>query len=244
MNLASLYIEWGRYDLAERQRMAAPMSMLTETSDISQALGVMASLAAGRGDLTRAQAAYEENLAFLRRNGGPECELQVSTTLNNIGSLDLRRERWESAEGWLQMAVKSQRAASGDSHPNLTKVLGNLAVAQMKQRKWREAEASVQEGLTISRASLGQFHPLTAAYLDLYATILESAGRKKEAREVRREAESLRRQIPPPLPGGLTVDLSTLRSFTKSSDPGNSANARKQTKQPMPASISAPRRPN
>jgi tetratricopeptide (TPR) repeat protein len=244
MNLASMYMEWGRYDKAEQERTAIPLGILTDASDISQALGLDAALATVRGELTRAQAAYEQNLAFLRRNGGPDCELQVATTLNNLGAIAFRRQEVGEAERWFALALQSQRQASGNGHPNVVKVLTNVAFAQMRQRNLSGAEATLHEALTISRELFGDVHPITASILDHYAEVLQATGKKKEAKGAKREAAALRQQIPPPLRGGMTVDVSAFQPFTKASDPGSSATAKKQTKQSMPGAISEPRQPN
>ncbi len=243
MNLASMYIESGRGREAVPLCDLVSLAALSDTADISQALSLKASLAVIAGDLDKAERIYRETLDFLRRNGTAEHEPQVATTLNNLGTIEFRRERWKQSEAWLAQALEAQRLAAGESHPTLMKVLTNLAFAQMKQSRWNEAGRTLHEALNISRISLGDNHPMTASILDCYAVVLENTGKGKLAKAARNEAALVRSESPSALPTGVTIDVRTLRSFTKSESQDNSETSRSRTVLLPPGSASAqPRR--
>jgi tetratricopeptide (TPR) repeat protein len=213
LNLASMYAETGRAELAENERLQVPTGLLTEASDICQALNLKASIAVVRGDIERARIAYEEALAYLRRDGGEGTETQIASTLNNLGTLAFARKQWEEAVVWLDQAQKAHRSIRPGLHPDLAKILGNLAVAQMNMGSHRQALATLAEARQIAVESLGDTHIVTAGIMYTYSEALKRSGDGKLSKAAKKEADLIMSQLPKSAPAGMTVDISSFQSF-------------------------------
>jgi tetratricopeptide (TPR) repeat protein len=192
-NLAAVYREQGRYELA--------MPLFEQAIEIQRrhgepglaaaALNNLALLHDEQGDRERAKALYEEALDATRRLLG-DAHPQVATVLNNLA--EVHRE-----SGSIQDALRLQREANerferafGEWHPSLSRGLLNLAKTLARAGRLTEALDAQLRSARIDDRTLAQVLPLgserqRAHYMEsvvspLYATLSLVAQQQERSR--------------------------------------------------------------
>ena len=212
VNLAALYTETGQYAKAER----LGLHLILERRVMSQGKERgFARLLATLGGLEYQQGRYlqaeRHELAALEiwQRVAPD-SIETIQTLNNLGVMHARTRRDPEAlacfERALEIAVRSLKP--GD--PMKVTLMANAAAFHAVIEGPAAGEAYYRSALEIAESRLGPEHPLVGAILASYASLLERANRKAEAKERHRRAEKIREAADKTDPRTYTVDLGTL----------------------------------
>ncbi|HEV2246476.1 MAG TPA: tetratricopeptide repeat protein [Terriglobia bacterium] len=136
----------------------------------------------------RAESFFNEALKIQNISLGPD-NLEVATTLNCLGELNLLWHRDGIADSLFQRALAIRRKNLNSDDPALAQTLEDLGLVCAHEGRLNQAASSFQEALTIYRESLGPNHCGLAVALRNYASLLAQMGRAAEAKKL--EAESL-----------------------------------------------------
>jgi len=117
MNYVCLLIESRRAREAVKLWTVQDLRQLRDPGDLNLAWSLLASIALARGNVDKAEQIYLDNLADLRMRNQTALAPALATTLNNLGTLSLRRKRWAQAEQWLNQAMEVWSVAVGQEHP-------------------------------------------------------------------------------------------------------------------------------
>ena len=96
---------------------------------------------------------------------------KIANTLNNLGVLLSKRERFREAEPLLRESLAMARKLHGDQHPTVATGMGQLGNTLARQGRHDEAEPLYVEALAIRRASLAPGHPHIAVSLNQLANL-------------------------------------------------------------------------
>lgn len=210
MNLASLYVEAGRFAEAERLQAETRMGDLQTDPERSHLRGLTAAIRTARGDYDEAERLYLEHLTFVRSQPETDRRTEEATTLNNLGTIALQKHNWSLAVDRLRSAVELWRNAVSASHPSLSRAIGNLGVAYMKSGQPHQAAEAFGEAVGLADQSVGAGHPLTISMRFAWSEALAKSGRKAEAKQIKRAATLAQADAARPV-SGYTVDVSSLR---------------------------------
>jgi tetratricopeptide (TPR) repeat protein len=146
-----------------------------------------------KGELERAQAAYQEFLERLRRF---PVKHEAGEALFNLGVIDYTRGNYQEAEKRLSEADKLFSQYLGESFTQIAEFLYYLASIHCLQKDYARAEAEARRALEIRRQKQGPDHPWTIVSLGLLSKVLISAGRPANAAPYLREAMEKFRAAP------------------------------------------------
>jgi tetratricopeptide (TPR) repeat protein len=96
--------------------------------------------------------------------------------------------------------------------PQLAIALTVLADTECRARRWIEAQEPILKAQEITVRLFGNRHPMLAPILRTYADVLEHSGRKREAKEMIRNAEEIARESSQANLTGYTVDADAYRA--------------------------------
>jgi len=192
-NLSGLMIACGRpkdaLDLAIRGAPSYAKSLGAESAHIGRAHNTTAVALAQLGRLDEAEAAAGEAMAILQKYPSGE-NLGVSYyILAQAASL---RGDANKAERLLKTANAIWAETLPSDHP--TAITGLAGLGALKARSApQESDQLLQKALELSEAKFGKQHYFTGTILLLYAETLESEGRKREAKTVKKRGEAVMR---------------------------------------------------
>jgi tetratricopeptide (TPR) repeat protein len=189
-NLATLYLETGQYTRAERllgRTIDAHGSSLGLKHPLMASLfGNLGMAYSGQGKDSEAETHYLRALAIF----GPDSS-GAATTLNNLGTLYMKRQRWADGRSYLERALAALKKSSNTHVPTLVKTLLNLSSLAILTGRWVEAEELAQRALQTAEGSLGGDHLLVAAALCNHAVVLRKTHRTREAKQVESRAKAI-----------------------------------------------------
>jgi len=108
--------------------------------------------------------------------------------LSVLGSLYYTKSLHGEAEKILSRALKIDRAAYGEDHPDVAICLNDLAQLLQATNRLAEAEPLMRDALRIDRAAYGEDHPEVAIDLNNLAQLLQATNRLAEAEPLMRDA--------------------------------------------------------
>ena len=127
---------------------------------IQQAAGLQA-----KGAVAEAALLWQQILAILEREAGPEHPL-TATSLNNLAFLYFSLGRYRDAEPLYKRSLAIREKALGTEHPDTASSLNNLALLYDNQGRYGEAEPLYKRALAIIEKVLGPEHSLIAPHLN------------------------------------------------------------------------------
>ena len=139
------------------------------------------------GLITLTMGRYEEALPFLmkalairEKSLGPE-DLDVATSLNNLGELYREQGQYGKAEPLYQRSLKIREKSLGPEDPAVATSLNNLALLYLTQGQYAKAEPLYQRSLEIWEKSLGPEDPAVATSLNNLAVLYRTQGQYAKA---------------------------------------------------------------
>ena len=112
----------------------------------------------------------------------------LAKLLTELGSLYYTKSLLGEAEKIHSRALKFDRAAYGEDHPDVAIRLNDLAQLLQATNRLTEAEPLMRDALRIDRAAYGEDHPNVANHLNNLATLLHATNRLAEAEPLMRDA--------------------------------------------------------
>ncbi|GAB5536791.1 MAG: hypothetical protein Rubg2KO_30400 [Rubricoccaceae bacterium] len=176
--LAMLLIETGDYadsrEAGERAYTDHRQALGPEDPETLTSLSAFGMALSELGDWEEAETAFTE-LADRYRVVGDSVAL--SEALMNLGSSQLRQQRFEEAEGPFRESMELRRALYGTVHSSTATVMNSLAIAVARGREdLEESEALLVEALDVRRQLYGDQHPEVAQMLNSLARLYEEKG--------------------------------------------------------------------
>ena len=198
LHLAALYAEAGHLDNAAKLNLPILLEKLRNPEDQFRVKGTIAAIAILRKDFTTAERHYLEALSFWSEPSRASAhELEIATTLNNLGVIALRQGRPTAARERFEQSRAVLQRIAGPLSPVLIKAMSNMAAAHLHMKQYEDAATWLARTTTAARATLGEHHPFTVAIHFTHAEVLKKAGRKAEAAEIKRVAIEARAMASP-----------------------------------------------
>jgi tetratricopeptide (TPR) repeat protein len=154
------------------------MGNLAETKIVRRKWGEARELLEGARNLVDGQAAAQREAASVHAS---------------LGLLALFEQMPEVALAESQKSLELLRGVFAAGHPDFIVPLLNLGRAQLLLRQTREAGETIREAQAIVELRLGTQHPHMAEVLLARAAVLRESGRKREASQMERRAQEIRR---------------------------------------------------
>jgi eukaryotic-like serine/threonine-protein kinase len=129
-----------------------------------RALGGLARVLEGRGELAAAEAQLREAVDLRRRTYGPE-HLEVAAGLAHLAGFLQRTGQLAGAEETYREVEELEARVLGADHPRRAGTLTALGQVLNALGRFREADAVLEEATSIRIARLGADHPLVARTL-------------------------------------------------------------------------------
>lgn len=185
-NLAGLRLAQARYSDAERLYRQAERVAVSRLEAATAYLGLAETFLNTRR-YREAQEFGRRALAILETSADDE---RLAVALFVLAKASWEQGARGEAEIFLRRAVPSWRAAAGSGHPSYATTLVCLAVV-LSAKQPTEADRLFQEALPILQVRLGAGHTSFGLALIQYSQHLRSRGRKSEAKDLRRRADSI-----------------------------------------------------
>lgn len=141
------------------------------------------------GDLEGAEEVHQRVLGIRRERYGTEQHRRVATSLQNLGALHVRLERFRTADSLSGLAERIFRAELGADHYSVAFALLTQTEARLQLGLSVEAERAARNAASILDAQFGPGYPTAAARCRL-GRALVMQGRRGEAAPLLREALS------------------------------------------------------
>jgi tetratricopeptide (TPR) repeat protein len=190
-DLGTLYLDTRQYAKGERvrQELAAitPAFLDRHPTQAVSLLSVLAALEHGRNRDDYALQYYTQALALTRKSNTLP-DLDAAAIENNLGLLHLERGQARQAEEFFQSAIQDAEKASGVDDSTLVQPLVNFARCENVIARNEKAEVLARRAVEISTRTFGARHPITAAAMLELANALRKLRRKKEARQLEKQA--------------------------------------------------------
>jgi len=183
-NLASLYWDQTRYDLAEPLLLRS-LSILEQAlgpnhSDVATSLNVLALLYKAQNRYAQAEPIFLRALSIRERVLGPEHPV-VASTLNDLAMLYYNEDKYAQAEPLFIRALAIRERVLGPEHPDVAGSLNYLAALYSVRGQHLQAEPLLIRALSILEQVLGPGHPDVATSLNNLALLYTDQGRYSEA---------------------------------------------------------------
>ncbi len=142
--------------------LEGPMS-----TSLARTLNNLGGVYAGRGFEERAKGAYEQALNIQQQTGN---QIELSTTLTNLGVLYDGLDEYEKSLDYLQKAFKIRKENLPPADPMFLTSLDNLVGLMVKNQKYEAVQALLQQTKREREQRFGGDSPLVAEILDRFAT--------------------------------------------------------------------------
>jgi tetratricopeptide (TPR) repeat protein len=146
-----------------------------------------------RRDPSRADRAYREALALLRRALG-EKHPETALGYNNLAFHLSEQGKHLQAQPLYERALLIRRQTLGEEHPYTAVSYNNLASNLASQRKYPQAQAMNEKAVLIRRRTLGEYHPNTAVSCNNVAANLHAQRQYAQAQPLFEQALLIRRK--------------------------------------------------
>lgn len=210
--LALFLRDQGKYDECEliahdvlKRRLRAHPNDAEKLSDAIADLGEYQML---NGKYDDALKLLGDQLELERRERTPS-----PGTLKGLGSVLLRKKKFEKAEPLLRELYEFQRNKHGYEHPNTVAAMQSLASCLADLQKFGEAESLARQALSSIRQMQGNEHFSTLTCVNVLAQVLRTQEKAKEAEECLIEAYQTGKRVLPPNHPELIVFTYNLGSF-------------------------------
>lgn len=181
--LVDLYKEQGMLPMAERYALRAVETCRdvgcfrlywyqTYLAEVKQA----------QGRFAEAEQDFREALADVERKYGLH-DVEITTTLNDLGVLYQTLGRFAEAEPLLRRALTIRQTVRGAPSVELARSLLNLGTLYMAMGRYVESEPLLREGLAMRQQHLGPGHYLTARAMNNLGRLLYFRKQYTEAEE-------------------------------------------------------------
>ncbi|SPF55140.1 exported hypothetical protein [Candidatus Sulfopaludibacter sp. SbA4] len=207
MGLATVYTQLQEFGKAERFGRAAieirEKAWGPGHPDVGAAYQNMAAVYQSERRYPEALEIYRRALEIMSTAGRPE---DVATVRSNLGLLLAGMGRPEEAVAETRQAIDILETSGPRQQPRLAVGLTNLSAMYGLMGRWAEAEAPVERAREIVARVLGPGDLSLGPVLRTYADVLRHTGRKREARQMERQAEALRQEAAAQNLTGYTLD--------------------------------------
>jgi len=130
-------------------------------------------------------AAFREAKSF-----GPQ-DLRLAASLNNLGVLYVKQQKFGEAGKAYQGALAIRESALGNDHPQVAQTLANMAYLQQAQGQTKEAERLYMKAVAMTEKALGPDTPSLISPLTNYAELLRMLDRGEEANRLELRIKAL-----------------------------------------------------
>ena len=141
-----------------------------------------------------AEPQFELAIKSCKEANGPE-HPSVAERLSEFALLYRRTGRFKESEDLLGRALAIQEKTIGVDTPAFLSTVHRLATVFAEQNRYEQADKLYQEILPKLRERLGPMHPFVADTMDNWASYLDYTGNKLKAAELRKSAQTMRRNI-------------------------------------------------
>jgi eukaryotic-like serine/threonine-protein kinase len=211
-DVAAAHAQAGQFAAAESlavQVVALRRRLLPETDErVAASVENVGAIAHQRGELDRAEPLLREGLAMRLLHGANE--RTTAATMVSLAHLLKEKGVLEEADSLLAAAIRIQRRALGEHHPQLALSLNNRATLLYERTLYDSAEAPLRESLAIRRRVLGDVHPDVARTMNNLAALREKQGHLAEAEALYRESLELKRRSLPAGHPSIAINLNNL----------------------------------
>lgn len=188
LHLANLYESMGSLaEAGERFSEAATITRRKYSRPSMYERFVAARGLRNAGKIFEATTAYEEGIALLMEDFGPE-HPDAMLHLLELGSMQRRVGKFETAEATYESALEIAREKLGTDHARYGPMLGQMGGLLQAMGRYEEAESTLREALEVSRNNRKKSPLEYADALLRYGTISLSQGRFTEGIIAFREA--------------------------------------------------------
>lgn len=142
-----------------------------------------------QGRLEEAEKLYA--VAFREaRTFGPQ-DLRLAASLNNLGVLYVRQQKFGEAGKAYQGALAIRESALGNDHPQVAQTLANMGYLEQAQGQTEEAERLYMKAVAITEKALGSDSPSLISPLTNYTELLRMLDRNDEANRLELRIKAL-----------------------------------------------------
>lgn len=184
----------GRYEEAERLfRAAIEQAEQFGSLDprLADSLNQLAIFYATQHKFSQAEPLFQRSLGVSVAALGPD-HPDVAIVLRNMGILKASMRNYAEADVLLSRSLFLTNRALGQEHPLVAVTMRTIAVFQAVQGHYGEAERYIRRSVEISERTLGSEHPEVAASLDVFAQVLRTVHRDREANQLETRAQEIR----------------------------------------------------
>jgi tetratricopeptide (TPR) repeat protein len=184
----------GRYEDAENLfRAAIEQAERFGSLDprLADSLNQLAILYATQQKFAQAEPLFQRSLGVSVAALGPD-HPDVAIVLRNMGILKASQRQYAEADALLSRSLFLTNRVLGQDHPLVAVTMRTIAVFQAVQGHYGEAERFIRRSIEISEKTLGSEHPEVAASLDIFAQVLHTVHRDREANQVETRAQEIR----------------------------------------------------
>ncbi|MFK7957326.1 MAG: tetratricopeptide repeat protein [Lysobacterales bacterium] len=185
MALAEVFTQKGQYAKSEkvmRRALAIRQATLGDDHlDTANVVYALSSIALFLGNHQQAETLGLSALKTQRNLYGNSPHLDIAESLNNLGTIAMRRGQYDLAEEHFQAYVDMLKTLMPDNHPKIALALENLGSPFYMRRNYGQASALLEQALEIRRVAFGKDHQIVGRTLVNLATVLTTADALDEA---------------------------------------------------------------
>ncbi|MEZ5032128.1 MAG: tetratricopeptide repeat protein [Saprospiraceae bacterium] len=184
MQLAALYSQTGRFDLAEplflENRQTAMENLGKEDPYAILSVSKLGMFYQSLGDMEKAEGLYQEHLGLLEQTVGKDHE-EYGKSLSTLANLYTEQGRDSLARPLFMQSLSILEKTIGKAHSNYATVINSLATLEFNRDSFQLAEPLFQQALASYAASLGDQHPFYARCLGNLGNLYVSTGQLDQA---------------------------------------------------------------
>lgn len=175
-----------RRALTIREKYASAQPLVADdVLHLATTLNLLGRAYQAEGKDTEAETSFVRALRTVEKAGNNPVEL--SQTLDNLGSYYITRQKYEQAEPALRRALAVREGSVGPIDPGIAPVLDLLGAAYSAQKKYPEAAKAYERALFIRMKSSSTDHPLTRMNVEKVAEVYAAQGKDTEAEPLYRQ---------------------------------------------------------
>ena len=199
-------------------RFTDAVSLMEQAEDpdetaIAHTLYQWAGAAHGRGEFQQSDSLYQQTIERYQR-AGLEMHPDVSTSLQNLGTIRTFMGQAAEAEELLRRALEMRRSLYGDYHPSTAETLTGLASTLAFLERYDEAVSVGEEALIVADSVWGRGHISAANTRLVLGGIIVDRGGDPRALELLQEAgEVLGREFGPGNPRTISNELNIAQYY-------------------------------
>ncbi len=192
MNLTSLYLEKGDYDLSFRlaKEIEAALESIgyTQQPDYAYVSGILAEIYTYY-NLNEKSEQYYQRIVDIYRHVYGDNNIMTAYSYSDLGWLNAGKARYEKAKEYFEKALKIRIRTLSPIHQEVASSKRNLAWVALKQGDLQKSETLLQEAIEIFDATLGNESIAKADALYDLSVVKWQQGQLKAAIEFMSQAE-------------------------------------------------------